>query len=298
MLSSAVVRQPSSLERVAFALWAFALHVLVAFVLWQLKIPDRGVPDSYSSGETVRVRVADVPVSSSVKPAVSEQKVAALPRVHSATAPRIPNAMLPVEEIPAPAPTPESALLPAPTEPQTIKPNVLSSQISPNLAHLLPQASSGYLESQRQKGAGWDTADSSSEDVLPTPERPNADRERVRPKIVTTEFSTLAYRLDLERRFSDAWGGVRVLPSFSRFSGKTGELIVYNVIVNRDGSLRRIVNVSAIEQAGRDFSSVDTLVQEFADSVFPINPLPDRIREEPFIVRWAIRYMGAHYSFF
>jgi hypothetical protein len=298
MLSSAVVRQPSPLERVVFTLWACALHVLVAFVLWQLKIPERGAPNSYSSEEAVRVRVAEVPASTPAKTAVSKQKVAAAPRVHSATAPKIPKAMLPVKEVPLPAATPMLPSLPPPVAPQAVKPNVLSSQISPNLAHLLPQASSEYLESQRQKGAGWDVSEPSSEDVLPVPEQPNADRERVRPKIVTTEFSTLAYRLDLERRFSDAWGGVRVLPSFSRFSGKTGELIVYNVVVNRDGSLRRIVNVSAIEQAGRDFSAVDTLVQEFADSVFPINPLPDRIREEPFIVRWAIRFMGAHYSFF
>jgi hypothetical protein len=292
MISAAMLRQPSLYERAGFVLVACVLHLLGAVVILNIKMPQGNSVASAPDSTRVRVRVSAQPNFSPIAPAVPTAKIAASHKLVSPTAPRIPKTMLLPDVKPLTpdvTPEPEPLQMPQPLE--------RISQFSPNLASLLPQSNKAYMEAQRDKGEllGNDTA--ANEELLPVPETPSQGKV-FKPKIVTTEFSTLAYRIDLERRFADAWGGVRILPSFTRFVGKVGELIVYNVVVNRDGSLRRIVNVSAIEQAGRDFSPVDNLVQDFADSVFPINPIPNRIREEPFVVKWAIRYMGAQYSFF
>lgn len=292
MNSAALLRQPSLYERAGFALLAFVLHLFVAIVMWNIKMPQENSMPLVSESGGVKVSIPLNSLAQPTAPAASSAKILSKSKVQSLTAPRIPK------EVPTPDVEPQATTVtPTPESSQMLPPLQQSSPFSPNLSYLLPQSNKAYMDTQRDKGEHFGEEGVHNEEVLSGP-GVSSQEKLVRPKIVTTEFSTLAYRIDLERRFAEAWGGVRMLPSFSSFVGKVGELIVYNVVVNRDGSLRRIVNVSAIEQAGRDYSSVDSLVQDFADSVFPINPLPSRILEEPFVVRWAIRYMGAQYSFF
>jgi hypothetical protein len=290
----------------------FALLAHLCFVIGLLLVEPpsqrRSPPASGASAPPIRVRLQSASRKSepSVQPVV--EPLTALSGGASPSAPRIPV----VRRLPRPAPvqvqpdlsTEETARNPvldeSKADEQQPSPSLPSDGFPQNrrLAKLFPSASQDYLRQQRDVGydRGRDQAD--SEDFLPLPDAPEKLRGRERPAVVATEFSTLAYRIELERRFSEAWGGVRYLPRGASFVGNAGELILYNVIINRDGTLRRIVNVSALEQGNRDYSAVDRLVQEFADSVFPLNPIPDRIRTEPFIVRWPIRYGGFHYSFF
>ncbi len=272
-------------EHFVSVLAAIAFHFIVFAIL--LALPKERTVDSggYVSPVQVRVTGKDEPLAQKKTNAHPLEQRGARGRrssevPQSSTAPRIP--VVSEETQVEPSPVAESA----PLEDSRRQP------LSP-LSRFLPSDQSDFAENQRRVGAGTARAEGSSETLLP-----DAVLPALRPNVVTTEFSTLAYRLELERRFSDAWGGVRVLPSYSRFSGRTGELIVYNVVINRDGTLRRIVNLSAIEQSDRDFSAVDSLVQDFADSVFPMNSIPARVREEPFVLRWSIRFMGFQYSFF
>jgi hypothetical protein len=288
-LQAAEALQPSRFERLLFVLGAMFFHVLVIAVLAHLPKPS----PNWEGQEpvSVKVRVAEkggdsasqIAPQSAVQKRLAENISKSQPQAQRPSAPRVPASLLPhppgeAQELNAPLSPVNPAAPPEPAQ---------------GLAKWLPRANSSFLQNQRDLGAESGTDASDAEQVLP-----EGRFKKWREQVVTTEFSTLAYRLDLERRFSEAWGGVRMLPPFSRFSGRTGELIVYNVVINRDGTLRRIVNLSALEQSERDFSSVDILVQEFSDSVFPMNPIPVRIREEPFVVRWSIRFLGTQYSFF
>jgi hypothetical protein len=102
----------------------------------------------------------------------------------------------------------------------------------------------------------------------------------------------------LDQRFTDAWGGTRVLPPGSTFAGVVGELIEYDIVINRNGSLSKIINVTKQKQAHRSFADVDKLVADVFSNVFPLNPVPNRIREDPLILRKRIRFTGYQYSMF
>jgi hypothetical protein len=270
-------------EKVVSVSVAIVFHAFLFGTLYLL--PKKQNVEKGGMASSVKVRVAEKSDSLMGKPPTSHLPSPTLPKAQkranvskSTTAPRIPVLQ-------------DNTVTELPKESQHQEDDVAVSESA--LTRFLPSSQSEFAENQRRLGAQGSADAESSEEVLPQKEM-----RTLRPNVVTTEFSTLAYRLELERRFSDAWGGVRILPPYSRFSGRTGELIVYNVVINRDGTLRRIVNLSALEQSERDFSAVDGLVQDFAESVFPMNPIPARIREEPFVVRWSIRFMGFQYSFF
>lgn len=275
-------QQASKAETAIFVVLAVAFHCVAVWVLSVL--PQKKVEMSSgatASQATVRVSVlnkkSDIPLGiKRAEPQVHKTKTKGI--VVSQTAPRIP-VELHSEELNA--------------VPKADENSVPSSAAAP-MSRFLPQSNTAFLERQQRIGAASGDV-LANEDVLPETQ---GEEVSERPNVVTTEFSTLAYRLELERRFADAWGGTRMLPPYSRFSGRVGEIIVYNVLINRDGSLLRVVNLSALEQSDRDFSAVDLLVRDFADSVFPLNPIPERIRITPMSVKWSIRFMGYQYSFF
>ena len=126
--------------------------------------------------------------------------------------------------------------------------------------------------------------------VTPDPEK--------RPIIVEREYALSHYFDKLGRRFNDAWGPERTLPPNSTFSGVTGESIDYDVVINRDGSLRKITNVTALRQPWRRFEDVDRIVLDVFSNVFPLDEVPSRIHQDPVVIRKRIQYTGYRYSIF
>ncbi len=291
------MQQPTVREQFVYVAYAIVLHVILLWILFLVPPPRQEIDGGRNEPVNVPVNVRVVDKGDAVAPVAPVQtKQIVKPQPHtkvsvSATAPRIPiSANEQIQKLPSAIPLEQPGAI---DEPLAAPSSVPSPTASSSLSRLLPGANSEFLENQRRMGEMSGEVPSYNEEILP--EKSEAVQ---RPNVVTTEFSTLAYRLDLERRFADAWGGIRVLPAYSHFMGRTGEIIVYNVVVNRDGTLRRIVNLTALEQSERDFLAVDRLVREFADSVFPLNPIPSRIHDDPFIVRWSIRFVGSQYSFF
>ena len=159
---------------------------------------------------------------------------------------------------------------------------------------LLPAGHKEFLEHQRQLGntigAGAIAGDLDVRDVV-------AERDPNTP-VNRTEYTFAAYFDSLSRRFVEAWGGVRTLPPQSRFDGKIGEFIEYDVVINRDGSLRKIVNITARREPYRDFSAVDELVVGVFKSMFPFQPVPERIQNDPLVIRKRIQFVGFKYTLY
>ncbi len=191
---------------------------------------------------------------------------------------------------PSPGPIPDAAGI-VEEAPAT---QVAPSTTSKGLRNLLPGGSRDYLERQRTIGdvmgqgpIGGDVPEPISS---PDPEK--------RPIIVEREYALSHYFDTLSRRFSDAWGPERTLPPNSSFAGVTGEFIEYDIVVNRDGSLRKITNVTALRQTWRRFDDVDRIVLDVFSNVFPLNAVPDRILQDPVVIRKRIQYTGYRYSIF
>jgi hypothetical protein len=170
------------------------------------------------------------------------------------------------------------------------KREMLSERQSP----LLPAGKFDFIEKQRQigevLGAGAVAGDLAFPDVV-TNEDPDSG-------VRATEYTFAGYFSSLSRRFAEAWGGVRTLPPQSQFDGKLGEFIEYDVVINRDGSLRKIVNVTAKREPYRDFSAVDGLVEEVFNAMFPFQPVPERIKNDPLVVRKRIQFVGFKYTLY
>lgn len=166
------------------------------------------------------------------------------------------------------------------------------SSVSKGLQRLLPSANLGTVLAHRDIGGtigdapvGGDVEDSQN------PVNPGGT-------IAEQEFSYAAYFDSMSRRFHEAWGGTRSLPTDATFYGKIGEFIEYDVVINRDGTLRKIINVSAMNQPHRDFSAVDALVIDVFKNVFPTNPLPARVKRETIKLRKRIYYAGYRYNIY
>lgn len=177
----------------------------------------------------------------------------------------------------SPATPPEKTLLPA-------------ERTSP----ILPSGKDDFLAHQRNLGdvigAGAIAGDLEVPDVI-------SEKDPNEP-VTRTDYTFAGYFDNLSRRFADAWGGVRTLPPQSRFEGKLGEFIEYDIVINRDGSLRKIVNISAKRQPYRDFAAVDDLVGGVFKSMFPFAPVPTRIRNDPLVVRKRIQFVGFKYTLY
>jgi hypothetical protein len=170
---------------------------------------------------------------------------------------------------------------------------------SPNLRDLLPNSRSEYVASQRRigtiygKGAVGGDIDPDSESREPVGYRAPRKGE-----VKVTRYDYAAYFLALDQRFSEAWGGTRVLPPGSNFYGVVGEVIEYDIVINRNGSLSKIINVSKKSQPTRNYADVDQLVNQVFANVFPLSPVPRRIQEDPLILRKRIRFTGYQYHMF
>ncbi len=168
---------------------------------------------------------------------------------------------------------------------------------SPNLRDLLPNSKSEYVASQRRVGTIYGKG-AVGGDLDPDADGPVGYRAPRKGEVKVTRYDYAAYFMALDQRFTDAWGGTRVLPPGSTFAGVVGELIEYDIVINRNGSLSKIINVTKQKQAHRSFADVDKLVADVFSNVFPLNPVPNRIREDPLILRKRIRFTGYQYSMF
>ena len=159
---------------------------------------------------------------------------------------------------------------------------------------LLPAGKLDFIEHQRKigevLGAGAVAGDLEIPDVVS--EQSNKEGVRI------TEYTFAGYFNSLSRRFAETWGGVRTLPPNARFDGKLGEFIEYDIVINRDGSLRKIVNMTAKREPYRDFSAVDELVSDVFQAMFPFQPVPERIKNDPLVVRKRIQFVGFKYTLY
>lgn len=198
----------------------------------------------------------------------------------------------------SPEKEPDATRTTAETQSDTTEPSADGAiGFSRNLQNLLPNSMSEYVAAQRRVGSVYGKG-AVGGDVAPEAEAPVGFKAPDRQKVVVKRYDYAAYFLSLDRRFSDAWGGERFLPRGSTFVGNTGEFIEYDIVINRDGTLVKIINVSKQAQPDRDFSSVDALVHEVFSHVFPMEPVPARIRDTPLILRKRIQFTGYKYFMF
>ncbi len=159
---------------------------------------------------------------------------------------------------------------------------------------LLPAGKFDFIEKQRKLGevlgAGAVAGDLEIPDIV--------SEQNSKTGVRATEYTFAGYFNSLSRRFIEAWGGVRTLPPQAQFDGKLGEFIEYDVVINRDGSLRKIVNVTAKREPYRDFSAVDELVIDVFRAMFPFQPVPERIKNDPLVVRKRIQFVGFKYTLY
>jgi hypothetical protein len=202
------------------------------------------------------------------------------PKVDSPNVPNLPEVSLPSTDV---APAPDGAGDTPATHNQEgseVGPSLLPS----SLRDLLPGSSASYKNRQQYIGQVIGEGPVGG-DISPTT---TPDPTQV---IQETVFSTAAYFDGISRSFGEAWGPVRTLPR-DAFYGKVGEKIEYDIIINRDGTLRKIINISARKEPHRNFKAVDKLVNEVFASVFPFNPIPDRVVVTPLVLRKVIVYQG------
>jgi len=149
---------------------------------------------------------------------------------------------------------------------------------------LIPQASM-FPKSSPEPSSSW------GEEI-------GGDHVRQEGDIIYREFDLMGYFDKLNRRFSETWGNYRSLPVSSHFYGVSGEDIEYLFMINKDGSLQKVVNLSSQKQPHRDFSYVYHLVFDVLRNVFPIEPLPDRIQKDVLTLKKSIRFVGFHFGMF
>ncbi len=250
--------------------------------------------ESMPKQESVRVRIS--PPRSSERSAQEEKPLesdAAMRRKSKKSTPQVlasERVESPSSDIPL---VPEPQVEPLPS-PKSAKPQSPSTLLEERQSPLLPSGKNDFIERQRKLGdtigAGAIAGDLEVRDVL-------ADADSSNP-IRRTEYAFAGYFDSLSRRFVEAWGSVRTLPPQSRFDGKVGEFIEYDVVINRDGSLRKIVNISARREPFRDFTAVDELVMGVFKSMFPFQPIPDRIQNDPLVIRKRIQFVGFKYTLY
>lgn len=269
------------------------LHTLPLFVpLSWLQGSQESLPKSESVRVTIRQpdkqlieapaekseKPAEPPAKKKDKPAEAKQKVLTTTEAKS----ELPRDT-PVVEIPENSKS-------AGAEPPSAKGPLMEGPASP----LLPSGNKDFIAKQRHLGevigAGAIAGDIDVPDIV-------SERDPKEP-ITRTEYTFAGYFDNLSRRFVEAWGSVRTLPPESRFEGKIGEFIEYDVVINRDGSLRKIINISAKREPYRDFTAVDDLVGNVFRTMFPFQPIPARIRNDPLVVRKRIQFVGFKYTLY
>ncbi|NBX15735.1 MAG: hypothetical protein EBR09_00060 [Proteobacteria bacterium] len=230
-------------------------------------------PVKESRAESSKPPSRNKPSQKKVLTAAEPEPVAAKDKTQVVTVPEAPLAKS--------SPAPERR-----APPQTLMEDVVSP--------LLPAGKKDFLNQQRQLGeaigAGPIAGDIEVPDVV-------AEKDPADP-VTRTEYTFAGYFDNLSRRFAETWGGVRTLPPQSRFDGKLGEFIEYDIVINRDGTLRKIVNISARREPFRNFAAVDQLVFDVFKTMFPFQPVPARIRNDPLVVRKRIQFVGLKYTLY
>ncbi|MEN9825317.1 MAG: hypothetical protein RI953_1062 [Pseudomonadota bacterium] len=251
--------------------------------------------DSAPRAESVLVRINQPKTTENKEPVQPEEAVVERkPSPAKVDAKKVLTSTEPSDEtapsaplVPVPDKSSESAQPPSSIQ---NKPALPKERISP----LFPAGKDEFIAKQRNLGetlgAGAIAGDVDIPDVV-SEKDPNSP-------VTRTEYTFAGYFDSLSRRFVEAWGGVRTLPPESRFEGKLGEFIEYDIVINRDGSLRKIVNISAKREPFRDFAAVDELVQSVFKAMFPFQPVPDRIRNDPLVVRKRIQFVGFKYTLY
>ena len=275
----------------------FVICLISIFHALLLTLPSRiksTSTESMPKQESVRVRIS--PPKSSERSAQEEKPLesdAAMRRKSKKSTPQVlasERVESPSSDIPL---VPEPQVEPLPS-PKSAKPQSPSTLLEERQSPLLPSGKNDFIERQRKLGdtigAGAIAGDLEVRDVV-------ADADSSNP-IRRTEYAFAGYFDSLSRRFVEAWGSVRTLPPQSRFDGKVGEFIEYDVVINRDGSLRKIVNISARREPFRDFTAVDELVMGVFKSMFPFQPIPDRIQNDPLVIRKRIQFVGFKYTLY
>lgn len=168
---------------------------------------------------------------------------------------------------------------------------------SKNLRDLLPNSESEYVASQRRIGTVYGQG-AVGGDIDTDSSAPVGYKAPKKGEVNITRYDYAAYFAALDQRFSEAWGGTRFLPRGSTFVGSAGEVIEYDIVIHRNGALSKIINVSKQKQKNRDFAAVDNLVHEVFSHVFPLSPIPARIKEDPLILRKRIQFTGYQYFMF
>jgi hypothetical protein len=282
--------EESSLRTLLSALMAALFHIAILILTPQLR---NSSTESTPQQQSVRVSLAPAPKDSS--PSTPKEKPSAVQKRRQSTEHKPQTLTAPSQEAEE---TSQETLSTAPFTPQD-HPQERSREVSSSLMEerrspLLPSGRGDFNERQRKlgdiMGAGAIAGDLEIPDVV-------TEDDSERP-VRKTEFTFAGYFDSLSRRFVDAWGGVRTLPAHSRFEGKLGEFIEYDVVINRDGSLRKIINITAKREPYRDFSAVDDLVMGVFKSLFPFQPVPDRISNDPLVIRKRIQFVGFKYTLY
>ena len=220
----------------------------------------------------------------------------------SATAPKIPLPKPPdpsQSEVQTADVEPNDSPNPSDNAPSSEVDQVAPPSTSSGMRRFLPSSSSTYLQNQREIGKTIGEGPIAGEmDPTPSPPSDGLGKPPPQQKIVEREYSLAHYFAMLNSRFSESWGPEQILPRDTTFYGVIGEQIEYDVIVNRDGTLRKIVNVTAQKQPWRDFRDVDAIVGRVFKNVFPLNEIPPRIAKDPVVIRKRIQYTGSRYSLF
>lgn len=250
--------------------------------------------ESTPKQESVRVRISRPMLSErSIQEKMPSEPGSAMRRKSRKSSPRV------LASDSSESATSEISLVPEPqAEPlssnESIKPPRPSTLLEEKQSPLLPSGKNDFIERQRKLGdalgAGAIAGDLEVRDVV-------ADADASNP-IRRTEYAFAGYFDSLSRRFVEAWGSVRTLPPQSRFDGKVGEFIEYDVVINRDGSLRKITNISARREPFRDFTAVDELIMGVFKTMFPFQPIPDRIQNDPLVIRKRIQFVGFKYTLY
>lgn len=280
------VQQDASNPLFAIAMaTALALHLGIFILTKQL---DTSSTNSVPKQQSVRVELR--PPMSNTNAAAKKPPPEIIDKIESQKKLRTLNSQSP-SKAKTEIEIPTTAYEPPPQESQQLsRSNLPEERQSP----LLPAGNLDFIEKQRLMGevlgAGAVAGDLEIPDIVSDTDQKSAVR--------ATEYTFAGYFNSLSRRFVEAWGGVRTLPPQSHFDGKLGEFIEYDVVINRDGSLRKIVNVTAKREPYRDFTAVDELVREVFQVMFPFQPVPERIKNDPLVIRKRIQFVGFKYTLY
>lgn len=285
--------QPEKTNNLLLSLHAILFHGLLLTIMFILP-PGKVSEQPYSTDSGIGgVKVTVMPGKSFAPPVQLQKDPPAVP-VAPQNSQSVPQGRIATQS------SPSSVLIPKENAAPEENINPVAQEFGPSILdkkfdNLLPNSSSEFLGKQDKVtdslSDGAVTGDISDDTASGDPRA----QFRTKQKIVQVDHTYDGYVMQMSKRFSEAWGGTRVLPVDS-FQGVAGELIQYDVVINRDGTLRKIVNITALNQEGRNFESVDKLVATVFKAVFPFNPIPSRIDRDPLVIRKAIRFTGNHYG--